>query len=48
MFLVCSDALEGSLSLDGPASEVSLYVKVGLDVRCFECGIGVASRFDCI
>ena len=43
MTLICCDAFGGSLSLDGPAREVSLCTWVGLDVMCFERGIGADS-----
>ena len=45
MTLICSDAFGGSLSLDGPAREVSLCTWVGLDVICCERGIGADPWF---
>ena len=45
MTLIGSDAFGGSLSLDGPAREVSLCMWVGLDVMCCERVIGADSWF---
>ena len=43
--MICSDEFGGSLSFDGPASEVSLCTWVGLDGICCERGIGADSWF---
>ena len=45
MNLICCDVFGGSLSLDVPAREASLCTLVGLDVMCFERGIGADSWF---